>query len=377
MKVAIVHDYLNDYGGAEKVVNAIHELYPKAPIYTAVKNEGKLHKAGAFLNAKIIAPKINGIIGPLKKLFIFSYPIYFENINLQKYDLVISSTAHFAKGVVVNPHALHICYIHTPPRFLWGYKTETSIRDKWWAKIPLKFFDSFLRVWDYNAAQRPDFLLTNSKNTKERIKKFYKRDSTVIYPFYNFLLKDSEIKKIKPKKGDFYFTISRKGKYKNLNVIAEAFKNLKQTIYIAGSGSTDPDLKKYEGANVKLLGFVDEKTKISYLKGCKAFILATENEDFGITPLEAMHFGKPVIALNSGGLRETVIPNKTGLLYDSPTVGLLVECVLKFENPKTKFQPNKIKQFADEFSKERFQKEFSEFVDSKMKVINFNYHHSE
>ena len=118
MKVAIVHDYLNEYGGAEKVVMAIHELYPKAPIYTAVKNEKKLHSAGAFLNTDIRAPRINGLISPIKKFFIFSYPIYFENLDLQEYDLVISSTSHFAKGVRVRPDTLHISYIHTPKIFM-------------------------------------------------------------------------------------------------------------------------------------------------------------------------------------------------------------------------------------------------------------------
>lgn len=366
MKVAIVHDYLNDYGGAEKVVNAIHEMYPDAPIYTAVKNEEKLHKAGAFLNAKIIAPKLNGLMSPIKKLFVFSYPIYFESLDLSKYDLVISSTAHFAKGIVTGPDTLHICYIHTPPRFLWGFKTETSIRDKCWAKYPLKVIDSYLRIWDYAAAQRPDYLLTNSKNTQNRIKKFYDRDSTVIYPFYDFALSESEVKSVKAKKGDFYFTISRKGRYKNLDLIAETFNRLEKTIYIAGSGSLDPEIKRYEGKYVKILGFISEQEKAEYMKGCRAFVLATENEDFGITPIEAMSFGKPVIALNSGGLVESVVPNRTGLLYKEPSFEDLSAAIIDFEKVESAFKLSEIKDFAKKFSKERFKKEFSEFVVNKI-----------
>ena len=367
MKVAIVHDYLNDYGGAEKVVNAIHELYPDAPIYTAVKNEKKLHKAGAFLKAKIIAPKLNGIIAPFKKLFVFSYPVYFENLNLDKYDLVISSTAHFAKGIITGPHTLHICYIHTPPRFLWGLKSETSIRDAWWAKYPLKVFDSYLRVWDYSAAQRPNYLLTNSENTRARIKKFYKRDAKVIYPFYDSNLSEKEIATIKAEEGDFYFTVSRRGKYKNLDLIAKAFNKLEKRVYIAGSGSTDPDLEQYKSDFVKLVGFISERDKISYLKGCKAFVLATENEDFGITAIEAMSFGKPVIALDSGGLRETVIDGKTGVLFKHAEVNSLVDAIKKFEEVEIwKLGKAEIREFARKFSKERFQKEFTNFVKTKL-----------
>lgn len=366
MKVAIVHDYLNEYGGAEKVVNAIHEMYPGAPIYTAVKNEKKLHEAGAFLNADIRAPRINGLISPIKKFFIFSYPIYFETLNLQDYDLVISSTAHFAKGIRVKPEALHVSYIHTPPRFLWGYKTETSIRDKWWAKPILVFADIYLRMWDYAAAQRPDYLITNSKNTLKRINKFYKRDAKVIYPFYDSNLKESDVKKIKEHKGNYYFTISRKGKFKNLDLIAKTFTKLKKTIYIAGSGSLDKDLKRYESKYVKLLGFLSEEDKVGYLKGCKGFVLATENEDFGITPLEAMSFGKPVIALNSGGFKETVTKT-SGVLFDKPTVKSLSKGIKDYETRIKEFKREVIKKHAAKFSKANFQKQLRDFIGEKIK----------
>ncbi|MBP7859685.1 glycosyltransferase [Patescibacteria group bacterium] len=366
MKVAIVHDYLSDFGGAEKVVNAIYEIYPTADIYTAVKNEKKLKSVNAFIGAKIYAPRLNGLIGLFKKLFVFSYPAYFENLNLQKYDLVISSTAHFAKGIITNSNSLHVCYIHTPPRFLWGLKTETSFaRDNLLLKPILVLFDSFLRVWDFVAAQRPDYLLTNSINTKRRISKFYKRDSTVIYPFYDFNLNKQEVSKIKPVEGDFYFTISRKGKFKNIDLIAKTFKRLKKVIYIAGECSKDKAVQAYAGKYVKLIGFLSEEEKISYLKGCKAFVVATENEDFGITPIEAMSFGKPIIAYKSGGYVETVKSKKTGILFKYPKYKSLKKAILKFE--KTKFNEEEIVEFANKFSKENFQKQFKDFVSEKMK----------
>lgn len=364
MKVAIVHDYLNDYGGAEKLVEAICELYPDADIYTAVKDEEKLHKAGAFVGKKINAPNINGLLKPFKKFFIYSYPIYFETLDLNKYDLVITSTAHFAKGVITPASTLHICYMHTPTRFLWGLKTETSIRDKWWAKLPLRVADNYLRIWDYVAAQRPDYIVCNSIEVKKRIAKFYKRDATVINPFYDSPLTKVEVAKTKPIIGDYYFTISRKGKYKNLDLIAKTFNELKRTIYIAGSGSNDTDLKQYEGKYVKLLGFLSEKEKVAYLKGCKAFVVATENEDFGITPIEANSFGKPCIVLNSGGLKETTIRKQTGVIFDTPTVQDLSKAVENFE--KLKFDNVFITKHAQKYSKERFMKEFREFVDSKL-----------
>ena len=370
LKVAIVHDYLTDYGGAEKVVNAIFELFPNAIIYTAVKNEEKLHKAGAFLNAKINAPKLNGLFGKFKKFFIFSYPLYFETLKLDRYDLVITSTAHFAKGIITGGKTLHICYMHTPTRFLWGLKTETSIRDNIFFKYPLKIADVFLRMWDFAAAQRPDYIITNSNTTLERIKKFYKRDAKIIYPFYDSTLSKEELDKVEPKMGRYYFTISRKGKYKNLDLIAKTFENLKKNIVIAGEGSLSNELQKYKKSNyVKLAGFLGETEKISYLKGCKAFVLATENEDFGITPIEAQSFGKVVIALNSGGFRETV-DEKIGILFDNPTEEDLKNAILHFEKNEKKFNKEDIIKNAEKYSKANFQKQFVNFIEEKLKEFN-------
>jgi glycosyltransferase involved in cell wall biosynthesis len=367
VKVAIVHDYLNDYGGAEKVVDAICELFPSAPVYTAVKDEQKLKKAGAFKNTKIISPKINGVLSPFKKFFVYSYPIYFETLDFSKYDLVLSSTAHFAKGIITGPGTLHINYMHTPTRFLWGLRTETSIRDNFLLKGPLKIADNYLRIWDYVAAQRPDYIISNSVNVQKRITKFYKRDSTVIYPFYDTHLSDNEIKRIKKHSGDYYFVISRKGKFKNLDLIAKTFKGIKKTVYIAGSGSEDSELKKYEGKYVKLLGFLTEEEKVGYLKGCKAFVLAAQDEDFGITPIEAMSFKKPVIALKSGGFTESVIEGKTGIFFEKPTQKLLAAAVEKFESKQKQFNPRTIKIQAEKFSKKRFQQEYLDFVNQKLK----------
>ena len=366
LRVAIVHDYLSEYGGAEKVVNAIYQLFSNADIYTAIKNEQSLNKAGAFVGAKIYAPKLNGLIGKFKKFFIFSYPIYFETLNLSKYDLVITSTAHFAKGVITGPNTLHICYMHTPTRFLWGLKTETSIRDNIILKYPLKLADVFLRIWDFAAAQRPNYILTNSKTTQARIKKFYKRDSTIIYPFFDSTLPKEQIDSTLPKEGDYYFTISRAGKYKNLELIAKTFTELQKNIVIAGSGSLSNELKKYKNSKyVTLLGFINEEEKISYLKGCKAFVLATENEDFGITPIEAQSFGKVVIALNSGGLAETV--NKdVGILYNTPNKKELSNAIEEFEKNKIKFDKNKIIANANNYTKQKFKDQFLNFCLQKI-----------
>jgi len=364
MKVAIVHDYLNDYGGAEKLVEAICEIYPNADIHTAVKDKKKLNDAGAFVGKKINAPNINGLLKPFKKFFIYSYPIYFETLDLSKYDLVITSTAHFAKGVITPANTLNICYMHTPTRFLWGLKTETGIRDKWWAKLPLIVADNYLRVWDYVAAQRPDYIVCNSVTVKNRIKKFYKREATVINPFYDSYLAKQEVERIEQHKGDYYFTVSRKGKYKNLALIAKTFNELKKTIYIAGSGSADSELKQYKSKYVKLLGFISEADKVSYLKGCKAFVVATENEDFGITPIEAYSFGKPCIVLKSGGLKETTINGKTGIIFEKPTVKDLSKAINQFE--KLKFDSTIIINHAKKYSKDRFKKEFKSFVDLKL-----------
>jgi glycosyltransferase involved in cell wall biosynthesis len=390
MRIALVHDFLNQYGGAERVLEAIHELYPDATVYTSLYDPVNLPLR--MRNWDIRPFRLPRFAGPLAKLYTFFYPTLFENLDLSDYDLVISSSASFAKGVITRPGTLHISYIHTPPRFLYHYPTETSRRRLWFLKPILAPLDNILRVWDFNAAQRPNFLLANSKETARRIKKFYGRETTVIYPPVGLSAKggvatsgrvqQSEIRdqgsgRRKESTGhwslatDHYFlVVSRLASYKRIDLAIEACSRLGLPLKIVGTGKEEKRLKrlaflKPKGRKlVEFLGFVGDREVTKLYQNCRAFIFPGM-EDFGITPIEAMSFGKPVIALGQGGALETVVEGKTGKFFDQETPESLMNALQSF-NPQDYESEDCIAQ-AKNFSKERFQKEFREFVAEKMK----------
>lgn len=360
MRVALVHDFLNQYGGAERVLEAIHELYPYSTIYTSLYDPTKLPLR--MRNWDVRAFKLPKF--PLAKTYTFFYPILFENLDFSQYDLVISSSANFAKGVITKPQTLHISYIHTPPRFLYHYPTEVSRRKLWFLKPVLTPLDNLLRIWDYSAAQRPDFLVTNSKETAKRIKKFYGRAATVIYPPVSLPTQPDHQTTRPP--DNYYLVVSRLVSYKRIDLAVEACKRLDLPLKIVGVGREEKRLQRIAGPTIEFLGFVrDEKLPELYYN-CRALIFPGA-EDFGITPIEAMSFGKPVIALGEGGALETVIEGKTGTFFEQETVDSLVEVLKSFDLSKYKAK-DCIAQ-AKKFSKERFQKEFKKFINEKLKLM--------
>ena len=372
-KIAIIHDYLNAYGGQEDVTNAIWELYPNAPIYTALWDPTAFKGTEAFKGADIRVPKwaTTSFVNKFYKYFTFLYPVIFETTDLSKFDLVISSSANFAKGVITRADQLHISYIHTPPRFLWGYPTETAKRDKWYWRIILNPLDSFLRIWDYNAGQRPDYLLCNSTEVQGRIKKFYGRDAKIIHPFLT--VKES----VKPKneiveKGEYYLVVTRISRYKHVDNVILACEALGKNLIVAGSGKEFEATKELADqvnargkCNVQMLGFVTEEKKAELLKGCKAFIYNVEQEDFGIAQLEAMYFGKPCIVPNQGGFKDTVKDGYNGIFSLDTSVDSVKQAITKFENVKSVNWDKNCKETASKFTKEIFQTEFKKFVDLK------------
>lgn len=368
MKVALVHDFLNQYGGAERVLEAIHELYPYSTVYTSLYDPTKLPLRMRNWDVRAFRlPKF-----PLAKTYTFFYPLLFENLDLSDYDLVISSSANFAKGVITRPKTLHISYIHTPPRFLYHYPTEVSRRRIWFLKPILAPFDNFFRLWDYIAAQRPDFLIANSKETAKRIKKFYGREAAVIYPPATLHVAKwvgLSVKPPKPSFPNYYLVVSRLAAYKRIDLAIKAANQLKIPLKIVGAGREEQGLKRTAGPTVEFLGFVSDEKLPELYRDCRAFIFPGM-EDSGITPVEAMSFGKPVIALGRGGALETVIEGKTGTFFEQETVDSLMEALKSFDPSKYKAR-DCIAQ-AKKFSKERFQKEFKTFVDAKLKKRNVN-----
>ena len=385
--MALVHDYLSEFGGAEGVLAAIWELFPRADIYTAAYDPALMAKIGVFKGARVFYPRWpQGPFGRLERFFhlllVANLPLYFESLDLRDYDLVISSTAHFAKGVLTRPGQLHLSYIHTVPRFLYGYAGESRRRDQWpwrWLVAPL---NTILRIIDYHFAHRPDYLLCNSKEVQARIKKFYGREATVINPFPLVLVDRSGTETQNQSsrgahygfsplshsliKTGYYLVVSRQAAYKNIDLIIRTCGKNNLPLKVAGTGSSHNYLRQLAAQypSVEMLGTVSEEEKATLYQNCKAVIGAVLDEDFGMAPLEPMLFGKPVVVLRQAGYLETVAEGENGVFFEELTEDSLLAGIKKLT--AVSWSHEKIKESASRFSKERFQREFREFVEEKI-----------
>ncbi len=368
MKVALVHDYLREYGGAERVLGDLHEIFPEAPVYTAYFNPEAMGKHGEKFKDWDIrtswmqsVPFANKLISPFR---IFA-PLMFESFDFSEYDLVISSSSavYFAKSVITKPETLHISYIHTPPRFLYGYTTSFNYKKHFITRIGGEIINHFLRIYDFEVSQRPDVLIGNSKNVQARIKKFYRRDSVVIYPPINL----KEFKGAQGVKGEYFLALNRLVRGKGTEITVEACTKLGVPLKVAGSGPELERLKTLVGKSVEFLGNVSDQERVKLLAGAKALIVASEDEDFGITPVEAQAAGTPVIALRAGGYQETVVEGKTGEFFSEPIPESLMEVIEKFDTKKYKMED--LKKNAEKFSKERFKKEILELIEKNQKGV--------
>lgn len=361
LKVALVHDYLIQYGGAEKVLETLMELFPDATVYTGIYSPKKV---SSKINSKDIRALRNPLIIKFSKFFTFLMPLVFEHFDLTAYDLIISDGTAWAKGVLTQPDQLHISYVHTPPRFLYGYSVESTKRNAWYFKPFVPVIDHFLRIWDFNAAQRPGYLVANSKEVQRRIKKFYARDSKLIYPPLEL---GHQVKKpLSPLGEPSYIVLGRLAAYKNVDVVVEAFKKMELPLVIVGTGTEEKKLRQRAGPKTKFMGGVDEKTKHAVLEGCLGVINAVEDEDLGIVPLEAMSHGKPVFAHRSGGHLETIEENVTGMFFDTLDVDEFIEKFREFDKKvrNNEFDSNKAREQAQRFDKERFKREFMAFINA-------------
>ncbi len=359
MKIALVHDYLSEFGGAERVLKVLSEMYPKAPIYTAFVVEGSRAQE-EFKNRKVIessfAPllKFGKLYSPLR----FLIPLIWKSINLSKYDLVItSSSGYIARGFVTSEKTKVVCYCHTPPRFLYGYQTSLDIEKYWPVKIYATVVNHILRIFDYYSSQEVDVWIANSENVKARITKFYRKDSTVIYP-------PIEVKEIKrqatnKKKSDYFLIASRLVGAKGLEEAAEAANRLGFKLWIvgesAGFSKVKERIQKLGGENVELLGRVSDQALYKLYAEAQGFLALARNEDFGMTVVESQAAGTAVIAFNGGGFRESVINGKTGILIDDTRVKDLEEAMKKFN--RIKWDKKKIQENAERFSRENFEKQ--------------------
>jgi len=363
LKVAIVHDWLIGLGGAERVVESMLKLFPQADIYTSAYDNSKIT---IFRNRKIHTTFLQH--WPLAKkkhqLFASVRPLAFESLDLSSYDLVLSSSSAESKGVITPTETLHISYIHTPVRYYWsGY-------DEYLKNPGFGLLDPFVRLvmpsmvkrlkrWDFAAAQRPDYLIANSEEVVSRIKKYYKRDSQVINPPVD----TERFSNIKHKSDDYYLVVSRFVPYKRIDLAIKACNKLGKKLVVAGRGPELKNLKKIAGDNVVFIESPSDKKINQLYEKAKAFIFSAE-EDFGITPVEAMAAGVPVICFGKGGASETVINMKTGVYHDKQTVDSLIEAIKIFES--SSFSKSDLRSRAEYFSESRFIKDLGGFVNEKI-----------
>lgn len=369
MKVAIVHDYIKEYGGAERVLRTLADIYPKAPIYTAFRVRGSTAD-NEFKDRKIVeswlAPllKIWRLYSPLR----FLTPLVWRSFDLSHYDLVIASSSwYITRGFKVGPKTKVICYCHTPPRWLYGYEMSVGFTKYWPVKVYAAVVGHFMRIYDYKTAQTVDLWIANSKNVQKRIKKFYRKRSTVIYPPVDVEQIIEATSKLKKK--EYFLVVSRLVGAKGLEDIAKAANKLDINLTIAGEahGFTDVEknLEKIAGKNIELLGRVSDKKIFKLYGEAKGFIALAKDEDFGMTPVEAMAAGTPVIAYNGGGFRESVIDGKTGILINDTDVKTLAKAIKRVG--KIEWRREILITQARRFSKERFKKEIKEYVSKHIK----------
>ncbi len=360
MKVAIIHYWLDSFRGGEKVIEAICEIYPNADIYTHIYNPLKI--PSTIKSHKIKTTFIQKLPFAFKysRYYIALMPIALLFLNLKKYDLIISSESGPAKGIRKRKNALHICYCHTPMRYIWDMQNEYVSGSRFPVRYLWKFIACYMRVWDKWSAKKVDYFIANSKFVAARIRKYYRRKSIVIHPPVNISFFNAD-----QKRKDFYLFLSQLVPYKKADIIINAFNRLKLPLHIVGSGTEYDKLKKLAKENIIFLGRVNDEELKTMFETCKSFVYAGK-EDFGIVFAEALSAGAPVIAYGKGGVKDIVKNGKNGIFFAQQTSNSLIAVIEKFENGKFKLDSSMdISKSAKQFSKEIFLKQIKAYITEK------------
>ena len=359
MKVAIVHDYLVDAGGAERVVEVFHELYPEAPIYTSIFDPKTTFTC--FREIDVRTSFLQYITKSKRhyKWLLPLYPFAFENFDFSDYDVVLSSSSAWAKGVTTPPEVCHISYCYSPMRFVWSFN-EYIERENLpvFLKRILPLVVAPLKRWDVVSSRRVDYFIAISKPTANKIEKIYGRKATIIYPpvrCSDFALNDSSTK-------DWFLVVSRLVPYKRVDVAIEAFNQLGLPLLVVGEGRDKETLERMGGPNIHFVGRAVGRELKAYYSNCRAFILASK-EDFGLTSVEAQASGRPVIAYAAGGALETVVEGVTGTFFHEQTPEALITAVKNFD--RLEFDPKKIRKHAEKFDVEVFKRKVNRFISEK------------
>jgi glycosyltransferase involved in cell wall biosynthesis len=356
LRLALTHDWLITLGGADRVLLALHDVFPQAPVYTALYDPRGL--PDAFAAVTVRASWLQRIPGALARhrWLLPLMPSAFRSFDLREYDVVLSSSHACAHGVRVRPGAVHICYCHTPMRYAWDLQSLYEAALPSMARPVVRLALARLREWDARAAQRVDYYLANSHYIAGRIGAHYGRDATVIYPPVdtNYFTPED-----RGGREDYYLVVSRLVPYKRVDVAVRAFTNLGLPLVVVGGGPERRRLRALGGPTVTFAGHVDDETLREYYRGCRALVFPGE-EDFGIVPVEAQACGRPVIALGRGGVLETVLPDRTGVLFSDQTADALAAAVRRFD--PSHFDARVIRAHAEQFSRARFERTVAAFV---------------
>lgn len=363
MKVALVHDWLNQVGGAEDVLDVMVEMFPEAPLYTSL-----YWRAGmpahmkqwdirtSFINKLPFAQRKQQLYFPL-------YPTAFEQFDFRGYDVVLSNKSGFCHGIITDPETVHICYCLTPTRYVWRYQQYAEQENlSRLVRMGLVPFLGYLRQWDRLAADRVDHFIAISEVVRQRISKVYRRDATIIYPPVD----TGRFGPVAPQEvEDYYFFVGRLVPYRRLDLLIEAFNQLGRPLVVAGSGRDRERLEALAKDNIKFLGYVSDEELPNWLAKCRAFVWPGE-EDFGIAPIQAMAAGRPVIAYAAGGALDTVIPG-TGQLFTEQTVAAIIAAVEQSDTITV--NPEFIRQHAAQFDTAVFKEKLGRFIEEKSKKI--------
>ena len=368
MRTALVHEWLTNVAGSERVLLALHELYPEAPVYTSVFVPEEFPElAGADVRTSFMQ-RIPGA-KTKHQAFPFLRTVAFERFDLSEYDVVISSCHAESKGVLTRPETLHVCYCYTPIRYYWSGYHHYLANPRYGPLNPLvkaamPYMTNYLRVWDRCAADRVDIFVAISHYVADRIWKYYRREAEVIYPPVN-----TSWLEISPRVDDYFLLAGRLIPYKRADIVVEAFNRLGLPLKVAGTGTELDSLRAVAGPNVEFLGRVSDQELKDLYSHCQALIFPPE-EDFGIVPLEAMAAGRPVIAYRKGGAMETVVEGETGIFFDRQDTQSLVDAIKAFDAGD--FEPERARQQALKFDVEVFKEKMRRFVDQAWKRFSNN-----
>ena len=376
MKKALIHDWYTVYGGAERCIESFTNIWDDFDHYSLIDDLNEEDRKVILKGKQTVNSFIQRLPFGKKKYrsYLPLFPLAIEQFDLNEYELVISSSSSVAKGVLTRPDQLHISYVYSPVRYAWDlyaqYLRESKL-EKGLKGFLARYFLFRLRSWDYSTANRPDHYIAISKYVAKRIKKIYNKEAIVIYPPV-----DTNSFNISETTEDYYITCSRMVPYKKIDLIVESFSKTEKKLIVIGEGPDYKKIKHLAGPNVQLLGYLEKNRVLNLIKRAKAFIFAAE-EDFGIAPIEAQAAGVPVIAFGKGGILETVngqfsdnpvlMENLTGVFFKEQTSGSLLEALSFFEENEKMFDKNIIRKNAQQFSIERFEKEFKDTVESLYK----------